>query len=90
MKVVKNGVKRTGRQNSLCRACGKRFQFEYAKAGCRPASKQLALRMLVRNSGVRDVEQVTGVHRQAVLRRLNQRAESLEAKPRPKAYRSDG
>ncbi|MFD3004050.1 IS1 family transposase, partial [Pontibacter toksunensis] len=61
MKVVKNGVKRTGRQNFLCCACGKQFQFEYARAGCRPAVKQLVLGMLVRNSGIRDIEMVTGV-----------------------------
>ena len=68
MKIVKNGVKRTGRQNLLCRGCGKQFQCAYQEAGCRPEAKQLVLRMLVRNSGIRDIEEVTGVHRQTVLR----------------------
>ena len=88
MKVVKNGIKRTGKQNFLCRACGKQFQFEYAKAGCKPEVKQLVLRMLVRNSGIRDIEEVTGVHRQTVLRWLNQKAESLQVKPRLEGYKS--
>ena len=88
VKVVKNGVKRTGRQNFLCRGCGKQFQYEYTKAGCRPGARQLALRLLVRNSGIRDIEAVTGVHRQTVLRWLNQKAESLEVKPRLRVYRS--
>lgn len=86
MKVVKNGVKRTGRQNFLCRACGKQFQYVYQKAGCRPEAKQLVLRMLVRNSGIRDIEKVTGVHRQTVLRWLNQKADSLQVIPRHQHY----
>ncbi|MCC9135771.1 IS1 family transposase [Pontibacter silvestris] len=88
MKVVKNGVKRTGRQNSLCRGCGKQFQYVYQKAGCRPEVKRLVLRMLVRNSGIRDIEKVTGVHRQTVFRWLNQKAGSLQVSPRLEAYTS--
>ncbi|MCC9138458.1 hypothetical protein ACFSKU_11040 [Pontibacter silvestris] len=88
MKVVKNGVKRTGRQNFLYRACGKQFQYVYQKAGCRPEAKQLVLQMLVRNSGIRDIEKVTGVHRQTVLKWLNKKAESLPIKPRLKIYNS--
>ncbi len=88
LKVVKNGVKRTGRQNFLCRSCGKQFQFEYAKAGCRPEAKQLVLRMLVHNSGIRDIEEVTGVHRQTVPEWLNQKADSLQVKPRLRGYKS--
>ena len=76
VKVVKNGVKRTGRQNFLCRECGKQFQHAYQKAGCRLEMRALVLRMLVRNSGIRDIEHVTGVHRQTVLRWLNQNADS--------------
>jgi len=88
VKVVKNGVKRTGRQNFLCRACGKQFQFKYVKAGCRPEVKQLVLRLLFRNSGIRDIEEVTGVHRQTILRWLNQKAVSLQVEPRLKGYKS--
>ncbi|MFD3004087.1 IS1 family transposase, partial [Pontibacter toksunensis] len=74
------------RQNFLCRACGKQFQCVYQKAGCRPEAKQLVLRMLVRNSGIRDIEEVTGVHRQTVLRWLNQKADSLQVIPRHQHY----
>lgn len=86
--VVKNGVKRRGRQNFLCRACGKQFQHACQKAGCRPESKRLVLRMLVRNSGIRDIEAVTGVHRQTVLRWLNRQAESCRFSPRLQSYAS--
>ncbi|WP_266206124.1 IS1 family transposase [Pontibacter kalidii] len=86
MKVVKNGVKCTGKQNFLCRSCRKQFQHSYQKAGCRPAVKRLVLRLLVRNSGIRDIEEVTGVHRQTVLRWLNQKAHSLQVSPRQQGY----
>ncbi|MBX0331827.1 IS1 family transposase [Pontibacter sp. HSC-14F20] len=88
MKVVKNGVKRTGRQNFLCRDCRKQFQHTYQKAGCRPEAKRLVLQMLVRNAGIRDIEEVTGVHRQTVLRWLNQKADSLQVSPRQGHYDS--
>ena len=88
LKVVKNGVKRTGKRNFLCRSCGKQFQHAYQKAGCRPEAKRLVLRMLVRNCGIRDIEEVTGVHRQTVLRWLNQQAESLQFRPRQQSYAS--
>ena len=86
MKVVKNGVKRTGKQNFLCRACGKQLQLHYQKMGCRPELKKLVLRMLVRNSGIRDIEQVRGVHRQTVLRWLTQAAENCQCTPRQQHY----
>ena len=39
VKVVKNGLKKTGRQNFMCRVCGKQFQREYQYVGCKPESK---------------------------------------------------
>ncbi len=86
LKVVKNGKKKSGEQNFLCRCCGKQFQYHYQKAGCRPEMKELVLKMLVRNSGIRDIEAVLGIHRQTVLKWLNQAAEEREVKPRQKHY----
>uniref|UniRef100_UPI00301CB437 IS1 family transposase n=1 Tax=Pontibacter sp. 13R65 TaxID=3127458 RepID=UPI00301CB437 len=88
LKVVKNGVKKTGKQNFLCRGCGKQFQHGYLKPGCKPEVKQLVLKLLVRNSGIRDVEAVTGVHRQTVLRWLNEKAKICQVLPRQKQYQS--
>jgi hypothetical protein len=42
--------------------------------------------MLVRNYGIRDIEEVRGVHRQRVLRRLNQAAAACQFTPRLQAY----
>ncbi len=87
VKVVKNGKKKSGAQNFLCRSCGKQFQYVYQKVGCRPAMKALVLQLLVRNSGIRDIEAVLGIHRQTILKWLNQAATKRESKPRQKHYK---
>lgn len=86
LKVVKNGRKPYGTQNFLCRHCGKQFQYDYQKTGCRPEMKTLVLKMLVRNTGIRDIEAILGIHRQTVLKWLNQAAEQQQVKPRQKQY----
>jgi IS1 family transposase/transposase-like protein len=86
LKVVKNGRKPYGAQNFLCRHCGKQFQYHYQKAGCRPEMKTLVLKLLVRNTGIRDIEAVLGIHRQTVLKWLNQAAAAREVIPRQKQY----
>ena len=48
--------------------------------------KALVLKMLVRNTGIRDIEAVLGIHRQTVLKWLNQAAEERQVKPRQKQY----
>ncbi len=86
MKVVKNGKKRTGKQNFLCRSCGKQFQNQYQYAGCRPENKVLALKLLIKNSGIRDIETVLGVHGQTILRWLNQKADQCQFAPKQQHY----
>ncbi len=48
--------------------------------------KGLVLKLLVRNTGIRDIEAVLGIHRQTVLKWLNQAADEREVKPRQKHY----
>ncbi len=48
--------------------------------------KELVLKLLVRNSGIRDIEAVLGIHRQTILKWLNQAADEREVKPRQKQY----
>jgi insertion element IS1 protein InsB len=86
-KVVKNGKKKSGAQNLLCRSCSKQFQYGYQKQGCRPEMKTLVLKLLVRNSGIRDIEAVLGIHRQTILKWLNQAADEREIKPTQKHYK---
>nr|WP_162054661.1 IS1 family transposase [Pontibacter pamirensis] len=88
MKVVRKGVKRTGRQNFLCRGCGKLFQHAYQKTGCRPNVKLLVLHMLVRNCSIRDIKEVTDVQRQTVCRWLDQQADHCQVRLRINTYES--
>ena len=87
-RVVKNRKKKSGEQNFLCRSCGKQFQHTYRKVGCRPEMKALVLKLLVRNSGIREMEAVLGIHRQTILRWLNQAADEREVKPRQTHYKA--
>ncbi len=48
--------------------------------------KELVVKLLVRHSGIRDIEAVLGIHRQTVLKWLNQAAAAREVTPRQKGY----
>jgi insertion element IS1 protein InsB len=87
-KVVKNGKKKNGSQNLLCRYCGKQFLAGYQNKGADPAVKQLVLRLLERNNGVRDIENVLQVSRRCVLNILLQKGGSLIITPKLRHYRS--
>ncbi len=52
-KVVKNGHKRNGMQTYRCKSCGKQFQDLYLYWCAETMVKRMALRMLVRGSGIR-------------------------------------
>ena len=86
IKVVRNGVKKNGRQNLLCKACRKQFQSEYVHKGCVPQNKEQVLRMLCRGSGIRDCEAVTGVSHFTVLKLIATTAQTITLKPRKYHY----
>ena len=46
-KVVKNGRKKNGQQNYLCKTCGKQFQHEYLYWGADMTIKRLIINLLV-------------------------------------------
>ncbi len=87
-KIVENGKKKTGRQNFLCRQCGKQFQHDYVKKGANPAVKQLIVNMLLRNVGIRDSACILGVSPGCVLSCLKNFAFQLQWKPRLNAYKN--
>lgn len=64
-KVVKNGTKRTGEQNFLCRGCGKQFQYKYRYRGQTPRRVKLSL---LHGCGIRDSSKVNGVSARTVQR----------------------
>ena len=76
-KVWKNGFKANGRQNFLCSSCRKQFQQEYVNKGSSPVVKKQVVKMLIRNCGLRDIQFITGVHRQTVLKILEQKVQQL-------------
>ena len=86
VKVVKNGIKRTGKQNLLCQGCGKQFQFEYRYQGCDQRCRQLVERRLLRGSGVRDCAAVAGISKETVLRFILRHSVSLQIQPRSHHY----
>lgn len=80
-KVCKNGKKPNGKQNFLCKHCGKQFQDAYQYAGADPANKSLIPIMLLRNCGVRDIETILGVSRYSVLSCLKRKARLIKDRP---------
>jgi len=87
-KVVKNGHKKDGTQNFLCKCCAKQFQFSYRYKGANPKNKRLIVSMLLRNSGIRDIETVLKVSRSCVLNQLLAQAHRCVLSPKLQHYKS--
>jgi insertion element IS1 protein InsB len=77
-KIWKNGHKKNGRQNFLCGSCRKQFQQEYTYKGCCQRTGKQVVKMFIRNSGLRHIEYIAGVHRQTALSILTQKSEELK------------
>ena len=86
IKVVRNGIKGNGRQNLLCKGCGKQFQAEYVYKGSVPENKALVVKMLCRGSGIRDCTAVTGVSKLTVLTWIKRLAADIMLKPQKRCY----
>ena len=87
VKVVRNGIKSTGRQNWKCKHCSRQFQNEYLYLGADKRVKNQVIQMQLRGSGVSDTALVSGVNPATVLRCLI--TTSFEAVIKPKHYRYD-
>jgi insertion element IS1 protein InsB len=83
---VRNGRKKNGRQNLLCKICKKQFQPAYVYQGCVREKKELVLKMLCRGSGVRDCAAVSGMSKSTVLAFIKTAAAKLVCKPKKHAY----
>ena len=82
VKVVRNCIKRTGRQNWKCKTCKIQFQHEYLYRGADKQVKNKLIQMQLRRSGIRDTALVEGVSPATVLQYLI--SESLQATIKPK------
>ena len=87
-KVVKNGKKKNGSQNLLCRDCRKQFLAQYHNKGADPVLRAMTLRMLERNNGIRDIEDILQVSRQCVLNTLCRHGTNISIEPSQKCYDS--
>lgn len=87
-KVVKNGKKANGTQNYKCKVCGKQFQSEYQYRGCDTKVKRLIIRMLLRNSGIRDICIVLQVSDYLVSKCLLEAAAKCTRNPQKSEYKS--
>lgn len=85
-KVVRNGKKKSGAQNYLCKRCGKQFLDEYLYWGGDKRVKDQILPMLLRGSGVRDCAAVLGISKNCVLRHLIKAAGETVIKPEKSYY----
>ena len=85
-KVVKNGKKKTGLQNILCKLCGLQFQEEYLYWGADYKNRDLLKRMLLRGSGVRDCAIVLGISTDVVLRTILRMGKVSEIRPKHNFY----
>lgn len=86
MKVVRNGVKKTGKQNLLCKDCRLQFQWEYSNKGADRRVKEKLIRMLLRGSGIRDCAAVLEVSLACVLSTVLKEGKGLEIKPKYRHY----
>lgn len=85
-KVVKNGIKPTGRQNFLCKDCGKQFQHEYLYQGADPGVRAQVKSSLLHGCGIRDCNKVFGVSARTVLALILAQGMSVRIRPKQKRY----
>ena len=86
VKIVKNGIKKTGKQNLLCTDCCKQFQSEYVYRGADRSVKEVLVKMLLRGSGVRDCAAVLAISTGSVLRTIISEGLELQIKAKQQHY----
>ena len=87
-KIVKNGIKKCGKQNFLCKDCNKQFILNYKNNGANPSNKKFIISMLLRNCEIRDIETLLKVSRKCILNQLINDAENVEIIPKKEHYKS--
>lgn len=85
-KVVKNGKKRTGIQNFLCKSCKKQFQWEYFYQGANPMVKSQVKIALLHGSGIRDSCKVFGISPQTTINLILSEGKKIKITSRQKYY----
>jgi insertion element IS1 protein InsB len=78
--ISKDGHRR-GKQNYICRDCGRQFIESYSHQGYSEEIKARCLRMYVNGSGFRAIERVTGVNHNTVINWVKSAAQNLPPAP---------
>lgn len=79
-RVSKNGHRR-GKQNYLCRDCGRQFIESYSPKGYSEGTKAQCLTMYVNGMGFRAIERVTGVNHNTIINWVKGATKNLATAP---------
>jgi transposase-like protein len=85
--VKRNGKSKIYHQRYLCKCCKRSFQTTYHYRAWKPEVRSLVVPMTMRNSGIRDIENVLGIHRDSVMAVIKAEADKIPVKPLPAAKR---
>jgi transposase-like protein len=80
--VKKNGKKRSGKNNYLCKNCGRQFTGDHVLdyKGCHSSIIKRILLMMVRDIGIRDISVIEGISITKVLSVLAKSCYSIKPK----------
>lgn len=78
--INKNGLKR-GKQNHICKDCGRQFIDVYSPTGYPEEIKRQCLHLYVEGNGFRRIERLTGVCHNTVINWVKAAAQSLPQDP---------
>jgi IS1 family transposase/transposase-like protein len=81
--IKRNGKSKSYRQRYRCKGCGRSFQMTYRYRAWKPEIRALIVPMTMRNSGIRDIEDVLGIHRDSVMAAIKTEADKIPQKPTP-------
>lgn len=69
--IRKNGH-RNGKQNFLCKDCGRQFIESYSQRGYSEDVKQICLKMYQNGLGFREIERITGLSHNTIINWVKQ------------------
>ena len=81
--IKRNGKSKIYHQRYLCKCCKRSFQTTYLYTAWKPEVRSLIVSMTMRNSGIRDIENVLGIHRDSVMAVTKAEADKIPEKPLP-------
>jgi IS1 family transposase/transposase-like protein len=85
--IKRNGKSKTYRQRYVCKSCARSFQTTYTYNAWKPKRRALIVAMTMRNSGIRDIETVLGIHRDSVIAHIKSEAAKIPEQPPPQRKR---